>query len=338
MARKSLSQRLASNATTKAPATTPTTSSTVLTKAFVSAPGPKSRDEADANAAENVKIYSLSSADRKLLAKGPKVHIVDYNGNFIIEMSYALFRAISTKKDLVAGTPGVQPGVIALPSGLDTAIVADMIQHFKDHTTSKQYAKDLKGYDMTYPDIQLCSAGDYLGMSIYTQHIFNWYWARLRSGHLPSYADIDAVTSVHTLQGDSIFRKVVQAVVAIDMEGGIPDPEDYQAYLETNGRFRVAVEEAKIRAQGHHGFMERKKRREEVATRQDSGAAEQYKVRAQVEKERNARENARWDEKKKAEAELAARVKAKMVQSGKKQWKHDEAAYMRRVYGKNVPV
>ena len=175
-------------------------------------------------------------------------------------------------------------------------------------------------------------------MSLYTQHIFNWYWVRLRSGHLPSYADIDAVTSVRTPQGDSIFHKVVQAVVTMDMEGEIPDPEDYQAYLETNERFRAVVEEAKVKVQNHRDFMERKKRREEVAARQGEAAAEQYKVPVKAQKERKAREQARWDEKKKAEAELAARVKAKMTQSGKKQWKTDEAAYMRRVYGKNVSV
>jgi hypothetical protein len=55
-------------------------------------------------------------------------------------------------------------------------------------------------------------------------------------------------------------------------------------------------------------------------------------------KEKAANQQANWEAQKKKDAELAARVKAKMTEPGKKKWKPDEAGYLRRVRGMNVPT
>jgi hypothetical protein len=74
--------------------------------------------------------------------------------------------------------------------------------------------------------------------------LIDWYWVRLRTGDLPGYADLDTFTAVRTPLGDAIFRKAVNVLAKLDFEGKIPDPEEYQAYLRCNERFRVAVKKA----------------------------------------------------------------------------------------------
>jgi hypothetical protein len=339
MAPKSLAQKLATNKTKKTDAPPPTAASTILSSAFVTAPGPKARQQdAETKTVNAGKIYALSFGDRKLLAKGPKVQIVDSEGKFVIDMPLPLFRATSTKKEMVAGTPGSIPGKIELPGNLEIKPVKDMIQHFNNLTTWNKFAKDLQSYQSAYWDIQLCSAADFLGMIPYTQHIFNWYWARISSGYLPDYADIDAISAVQSPLGDNVFRKVVNSIAKMDHEGQIPDPEDYEAYLETNERFGIAVKEAKKKLHKHQAYIDKMNRLDAEAKLQAEADRLLYEQRQNQSKEKAANQKAKWDAQKKKDAELAARVKAKMAEPGKKKWKPDEAGYLRRVRGINVPT
>jgi len=306
----------------------------MLINAFVSVPGGKSPSDAQ----NDISIYSLSYADRKLLAKGPKMHIRDSWCHLDIELPLALFHATSTKKDLVTTNTVNQRSEIALPDNLDSEMVIELVQHLKNLVTWKQHPRMLSSYKSTYKDLQLCSVGEYLGMKIYTQHIFNWYWARIRSGHLPSYADIDAFTAVETPVGESLFKKLVNYIAKLDFENRIPDPVEYKEYSQSNQRFGTAVALARAKIQAHFDYLDRKNREEAEAARQAAFTAERNKVRIKAAKDKAAQEKAKWDEKKKVEADLAARVKTKMTSSGKKVWKPDEAGYIRRVYGKNVPA
>jgi hypothetical protein len=310
----------------------------ILTSAFVTAPGlKKAKQESETMTANAGKIYSLSHADRCLLGKGPKVQIVDSEDNPVTEMSIALFRAISTKKEMVAGP---DPVVIKLPANLEVRMVQDLIEHFKNITSWNKYAKDLRPYEApgTYEDIQLCSAADYLGMMMYTQHIFNRYWALLRSERLPAYTDIDAFTAVQTPLGDNLFRKVVNTLAKLDLENKIPDPEDYNVYLESNERFAHAVTEAKTKMQKHLDWVERKSKRETESKLQHEADKIVYQQRQQQAEEREQKEQAKWDAQKKKDAELAARVQAKLAAPGKKKWTAEEAGYLRRVRDIHVPI
>jgi hypothetical protein len=91
---------------------------------------------------------------------------VDGSDKVVIEMPLALFRVTSNKKELL--TNGAT--TIKLPSSIDDLdIVKDLVQHLKNLTTWREYARELRSYGSTYKDLQLCSAGDFLGMSAYTQ-------------------------------------------------------------------------------------------------------------------------------------------------------------------------
>jgi hypothetical protein len=339
MAPMSLAQKLAAGEAKKKPSSSSTAASTILSSAFVTAPGPKARQQAaEIKTVKARKIYPLPFGDRKLLAKGPKVQIVDNEGNFIIDIALALFRATSIKKEMVADNLGMEASIIKLPANLQVQVVKDIIQHFKDFTTWNKFAKNLRSCRSTYRDIQLCSAADFLGMTAYTQHIFNWYWARLSSGYIPDYADIDAISAARTPLCDNIFHKIVNAIAKLDREGKIPDPEDYEAYLEANERFGVAVDEAKKKMQKHEAYADKKNRLAAEAELQEEAAKMMHHQRQKQSKEKAANQQANWEAQKKKDAELAARVKAKMTEPGKKKWKPDEAGYLRRVRGMNVPT
>ncbi|KAI0590617.1 hypothetical protein TUN199_04053 [Pyrenophora tritici-repentis] len=331
-----MTQMFATTNIERIPAASPTAASTMLTEAFVTTLGRNSPSDAESQASNTISIYNLSFADRKILAKGAQVHICDHQGITICQLPHALFRAISTKKELVK--PGNQPGIITLPENLDELMIINLIQHFMDLVTWKQHARMLPSYESTYHDLQTCSVGEYLGMKMYTQHIFNWYFASISSGHLPGYSDIDAFTYVRTIPGEALFQKLVNFVAKLDFEDSIPDPEDYQEYLQTNQHFREAVAVAKAKRQAYFVYLERKNREEAAAAERAANIAEKNKARVKMAKDKAAQSKAKWEEKKKAEAELAARVKAKMAAPGKKIWKAHEAGYIRRIYGKNVPT
>jgi hypothetical protein len=146
--------------TAKSPAAAPTPSS----NAFVTTTGHKNDNDTSAGDASN--IYKLPFGDRKLLAAGPKIQIVDSSEKVVIEMTLALFQMTSIKKELI--TNGAT--TIKLPPGIDDLdVVKDLVQHLKDLTTWKEHGRELRSYGSTYRDLQLCSAGDFLGMGAYTQ-------------------------------------------------------------------------------------------------------------------------------------------------------------------------
>jgi len=322
---------------TKAAAPSPSGKANLLASAFVTAPGPKKAMQASENKMGDVaKIYELSHADRKILATGPKVQIVDSEDKPVAEMPVALFRAVSDKKEMVAGSDPV----IKLPANLDVRMVQDLIKHFNDITTWSKFAKEIRPYAApgTYEDIQLCSVADYLGMMAYTQKIFNRYWALIRAERLPEYTDIDAFSTIQTPIGENLFRKVVTKLAQAELDGKIPDPEDYAAYLVHNERFGLAVTEAKEKMQKHQDYVERTAKREANAKQKNDADQMWSQQRKQNEKEKAEKDKAKWDAARKTEAELAARVQAKWVQPGKKHWTAEEAGYLRRVRGINVAI
>ncbi|KAH6876154.1 hypothetical protein BKA58DRAFT_419513 [Alternaria rosae] len=329
---------LAAQKDTNAAAPSPNGKANILASAFVTAPGPKkAMQETETKMSNVAKIYTLSHADRKVLARGPKVQIVDSENAPVAEMPIALFRAISIKKEMVAGS---DPLVIKLPAELEVRMVQDLILHFNEITTWKKYAKELRPYEApgTYEDIQLCSAAEYLGMMLYTQQIFNRYWALIRSERLPEYSDIDAFSAVQTPLGENIFRKVVNKLTQLDVEGKIPDPKDYALYLEHNERFGRAVTKAKVKMQKHLNYVERKAKWEAEAKQKNDADQMMSQQRKQYEKEKEQKDKAKWEAAKKTEKELAVRVQAKQAQPGKKKWSVEEANHLRRVRGINVPI
>ncbi|KAG9191308.1 hypothetical protein G6011_09396 [Alternaria panax] len=318
IASKPLAQKLAAGQANKTPTASPTAASSILTNAFVTFHGSNVRlKEADVKAVDACKIYPLSFGDRKLLSKGPKVQIIDHEGSFITDMPIALFRATSTK-EMVAGTLGS-------PSRESSSLPQTSI-----------ISRDLHSYRATYWDLQLCSAADFLGMNVYTQHLFNWYWARLSSSYLPDYADIDAISAIQTPVGDTFFRKVMNGMAKLDHERQTPYPQDFEAYSKSNGRFGLAVEEAKKKMQKHQACVNKNNRMDAEAEHQEEADKLMYQQRQKQLKQKAATWQAKWDVQKKKDAELAARVKAKMTEPGKKKWRPDEAAYLRRVRGMNV--
>lgn len=262
---------------------------------------------------------------------------MDTNNKFVADISLALFRATSMKKDddelLIQNRT-----VIKLPAGLEVQVVKDLVQHLKNVCTWMKYAKDIHTYESTYEDVQLCSAAEYLGMTIYTQHIFNWYWARLSAGDLPGYEDIDAFSAVKTPLGDKLLVKAAQSLAKLDFENQIPDPGNFKAYLTTNNRFSAAVYQEKAKLLRQKDWEERKIKREQAALRQKTIDANHRRKVQDEEAKQKAKQQAKWDAKKKEDSALAARVKAKLVEPGKKKWKADEAIYLERLYGKKVPV
>jgi hypothetical protein len=321
----SYQQRSAPKKNSKTKFSPPSATSKILSVAFITASGSKkskSPSDADDKVTDFDKIYVMSFSNRQLLAKGSIISLVDADSNSIIDMPLALFRATSSKRDelLPKGAASIK-----LPRGIDSDIAKALIQHLKEVTTTTLYAKDIQSYELTYEDMQLCSADDALGMGLYTQHIFNWYWARLNAGHLPGYGDISAFSAVETPTCDRIFRKVVNALAKLDFDGQIPDPEDFESYLATEERVRTAVTEAKDKMQRHADYMARRVGQEQEEARQAAVNLTRAHDQAVLEEEKAAKDQAKWDARKKKDTALRETVLKKRA-AGARKWTGEEAA------------
>jgi hypothetical protein len=311
--------------------------SKILSVAFVTASASKrsrSLPDADTKATELDKIFVMPFSDRKLLTKGPVIDLVDADGNFIVNMPLALFRATSSKRDELLPKSAT---TIKLPAGINPDIAKDLIQHLNDIASTTTYAKDIPSHELTYEDMQLCSAADALGMGIYTQHIFNWYWVRLNAGHLPGYGDISAFSAVKTPTCNRIFRKAVNVLAKLSFDGQIPDPENFESYLAVEERVRIAVTEAKDKMQRHVDYVARKVRQEQDEARQAAADLSRANGQAKLDKEKAAKNRAKWDARKRKNTALRETVLKKRA-VGARKWTSEEAAYYERTFGKRVPV
>jgi hypothetical protein len=277
----------------------------------VSASGPRSRENAS-------DIYDIPFEDRQLLGRGPRVHVVDHRGDVVTEMPLALFRALSTKRDILVASDNS----IRLPRVMDSHVVNYLFQHLIEVICEERPGK-LQWYSTVYEDLQLCSIADYLEMTIYTQRLVNIYLSAANADQLPEYDDLIAYANVETSLGKKIFRKVVDTLVRYENEGKIDDKKEYASYLQSHKRIRNAVAEAREETTPA-----------DLVARNDGGldAGKNHPPRM-TRQEREAKDKKKWATKEQKDKELGARARAKQAKPGKKKYTPAEARYLTKLHG-----
>ena len=247
-------------------------------------------------------MRAMNRRDRTLLTQGKLVKIIDHHGNDIMDFPLALFKAASTRKDLVIDDK------IAIPDDVDTEQVKRLM-FLMLKVPSASYVGDLAPTENTLVDLQFHSAAEALGMGSFTQEIFDLYFKRVNN-RVPTVANIEAIGSVHTPPGNKIFKQMSYKIGVQFFEDKIANRADFERYLVTNPRLRDAVYEVVARKQAavqrqiqleasRVAFLERERKREEKA-RLVAGRDVRYKAQ-QAEK---GADKAKREEQKKKDSDV----------------------------------
>ncbi|CAO2653340.1 Nn.00g027510.m01.CDS01 [Neocucurbitaria sp. VM-36] len=244
-------------------------------------------------------MRTLGLRHRAWLVHGTVVDFVDNQGQGIMEgskvlqMPRPLFEAVSSKPELVV------EGKIAIAADLHIPSVKFLVACMNS-LVSRPRVNDLSIRNDTFRDVQLCSAADALGMGTFTQRIFDTYFKRFNSV-VPTAANIDAITSIRTHQGNKLFSQMAHTIAKKLWENEFKNGEGFkQHYLPSNPRLADAISEWMAKF-------------EQKATRQ---ADYEKRQAARLERERKAAEADQRNKERLAEA--AALKKGKELAIAKK--------------------
>ena len=292
-------------------------------------------------------IGSMSRSSRAHLAQGPLVRFIDhqsqiiFEGENLVQMPLALFKAISSKPELVTLRQ------ITIPEHINVAAVKFLIGRM-NLLPSLPQVTDLASTNDTFRDVHLCSAADALGMGTVTQRIFDTYFKRV-STVVPNAANIDAITSIRTPQGDKLFGQMAFTIAKKLWNKELENGEDFkQHYLPTNPRMTAAIAEwepkLKLKAARQADFEKRKAARlarerkvaeaERINKEQAAIKKENY-LAAKKEKNVAAMKKKTEEEAKEKAAGISYREKKR---NGVKVFTFAEARYAYKHEGVRVPV
>jgi len=289
------------------------------------------------------KIRALGRHKRSTLAYGPVVELRDHNGQklrdlngeeVVTEMPLGLFKALSTKKEIVQESEGVQ--CIRLPEGTLPVSAKELVARVNLLTDPKTNVFPMDTTGNLFKDLQLASAADFLGLSWYTQRMLNVHWQRLKNT-VPTPTDVDVICNVHTPLSNKLFKIVSHDLAKLSWDGEHPNPTAFEKYLTGNPRFSAAVNElyAKWEASAE-AFQAREERRRRRAEEQWD-AEERARKQAMEDNEQRAKERVKYEARKKEEAETGKIVREKMRHAGSK-FTAKEAQYIWDTFSKRVPV
>ncbi|KAF1842943.1 uncharacterized protein K460DRAFT_287535 [Cucurbitaria berberidis CBS 394.84] len=151
-------------------------------------------------------------------------------------MPLALFQAVSSKPELLVA------GQVTVPEYVDLGTVKFLIGCI-NLLPSLPRVNELAATNDTFRDVCLCSAADALGMGTFTQRIFDTYFKRVNSV-VPNAANINAITSIRTPQGNKLFGQIAYTIAKKLWEKNFENGDDFKThYLPTNPRLGTAIDE-----------------------------------------------------------------------------------------------
>jgi hypothetical protein len=276
-------------------------------------------------------MRKLSRQDRAILSTGKLVEIMDSHGTHLADFPLALFNAASSKKELVVNSK------IVIPDNLDISQVKRLLSSMKKLPTAS-YVGNFPAEEKTLIDLQFHSAAEALGMSSFTQHIFNLYYKRVNTQVHWNVANIEAIATVRTPSGDKIYQKMANNIGTQYSDDKMPNRASFERYLATNERLQKAVAEVvhrkEVAAQrqlqakeNKAAFLERERKRQEKA---HATAEHNKSVRA---KESAARALYKEREQK----EMAVRKSMLEKKRGGEMLNAEEAHAYEKLFGKAIP-
>jgi hypothetical protein len=246
---------------------------------------------------------------RGLLAHGAAVDIFTHDGSeTVASLPLALFTALSSSPNIVSQVSGTPR--ITLPTYILPVSIKDLISRITPFSDPSFNISPMSSTGNLFKDLHIASAAHFLGLTLYTQPMFNTHFRALKS-RTPSPSAISAISAVRTPVGNNLFATITHDLATLYWDNALPDPAAFDAYCEVNTRVRDAVDALCAK-------WESDERRVRVVKQQ-------------------AKQQAMFAAKDKADAELGHVVREKM-RVGSSKFTAAEARYVWATFGKRVPV
>lgn len=278
-------------------------------------------------------MRSMNCVNRSKLTEGKLIHIVNHEGEKIMDFPLTLFNAASTKKELVVDDK------VMVTSDLDTEQAARLFGLLLQ-VPKAGAVRDFPSINDTRADLHFHSVAEALGLGSFTQSIFDKYF-KLVNTRLASNEQIEAIGKVRTVPGDKIYKQMAWNLAVHYYENNMTHRARFEEYLSINERLRAAVEETVTRKTiaaarliqhetNHAAFLERQRYREEKAREEaERDKAWQAALRAQ-----QAAEKAKYQERK--EKEKAVRQSMLEKKRAGQKLNAEEARAHEKLFGKAV--
>jgi hypothetical protein len=246
---------------------------------------------------------------RGLLAHGAAVDIFTHDGSeTVASLPLALFTALSSSPNIVSQVSGTPR--ITLPTYILPVSIKDLISRITPFSDPSFNISPMSSTGNLFKDLHIASAAHFLGLTLYTQPMFNTHFRALKS-RTPSPSAISAISAVRTPVGNNLFATITHDLATLYWDNALPDPAAFDAYCEVNTRVRDAVDA--------------------LCAKWESDERRVHVVKQQ------AKQQAMFAAKDKADAELGHVVREKMRVGGSK-FTAAEARYVWATFGKRVPV
>jgi hypothetical protein len=246
---------------------------------------------------------------RGLLAHGAAVDIFTHDGSeTVASLPLALFTALSSSPNIVSQVSGTPR--ITLPTYILPVSIKDLISRITPFSDPSFNISPMSSTGDLFKDLHIASAAHFLGLTLYTQPMFNTHFRALKS-RTPSPSAITAISAVRTPVGNNLFATITHDLATLYWDNALPDLAAFDAYCEVNTRVRDAVDALCAK-------WESDERRVRVVKEQ-------------------AKQQAMFAAKDKADAELGQVVREKMRVGGSK-FTAAEARYVWATFGRRVPV
>lgn len=145
---------------------------------------------------------ALGRQKRGSLARGPKVEIRSHDGQVLAPLPLALFNTLSTLENLVSVEKGIS--FITCYEYLLPVAIKDLVARVTPLANAKIDVMAMDSTNNMFKDIQIASAAEFLGLTAYTQHMFNAHWATVKTC-LPSKKLISVLFKIRTPLGDKLL-------------------------------------------------------------------------------------------------------------------------------------
>jgi hypothetical protein len=261
---------------------------------------------------------------RGLLARGVVLDILTHdNTSVVASPPLALFTALSSSPDIVHLTSSTPR--ITLPLSILPVSVKDLISRITPFSDPATTIVPMSSTGDLFKDLHIASAAEFLGLTLYTQPMFNTHFARFKAG-IPSPAELDAISKIDTSLGNKLFASVTRDLATLHWHGTLSNESAFEAYCKVNTRVGNTVSKlCTLWVVADNAAAVREER-------QVWRAKQQAEVEAKA-----AKQQLKFEAKAAANAQLGQVVRGKMRVQGSK-YTGAEARYIWATFGKRVPV
>jgi hypothetical protein len=227
--------------------------------------------------AQDVDIREWNSSFRSALRTGERIKI--YIGDTAVaELTKPLLKATSANLDAM-----YHNGKITLPADTNKDGVDHLMGYLAYVVNTPKRPVVMSNKLPLSEALSVCAAAHLLGMGKYTDNVYKMCEAILRS-ELPTYQDLEDIAPFAE-QHARLFKIVVQNLAMRVREGTVPDPDDFNIYLQSNNTLAEAIKTANYK---HASFVARDERRR-VQHANDEKRKEAEKHRAAQWKEKTTK-------------------------------------------------